>query len=480
MVVGEMPEGVDLLVVGGGPGGYVAALHAARRGRSVLLVDAAGERGLGGLCVSVGCIPSKALIELAGTAHGLGGWAERGLSVPRADVDLVAFQAWKERLVGGLRSGVARLLDQAGVEVRQGRFRFTRRDQGAVESGAGPPSHVQFRSCVLATGSRPAELPPLPHDGVRVLDSTDVLALDQVPASVAVVGGGYVGIELGTALAKLGARVTIVEPADGILPAFGGQVAVPVARRLARLGVDVRTGTTVVADDGERLTVRGPAGVEERLDVDRVVVAVGRMPNTDDVGLDALGVTAGADGLLAVGQDRLLTASVAAIGDITPGPALAHKATAEARVAVDVLCGVANAFDPSAVPAVVFSDPEVATVGLSLDEARAQGHDADVASFPASALGRARTLAEDTGFTRLVYVRADGTLLGAQLVGPHASDLVAEAALAVEMGANLEDLAETIHPHPTMSESFAEAALVGLGTPVHIAAGRAGSGRAAG
>lgn len=481
MVVGEMPEGVDLLVVGGGPGGYVAALQAARRGRSVLLVDAAGKQGLGGVCLSVGCIPSKALIELAGAADGIGSWAGRGLCGPRPDVDLAAFQEWKQRLVDGLRTGVEGLLAGAGVEVWQGWFRFTRHDQGAVASGDGPPTHVRFRSCLLATGSRPVVLPHLPQDGTRILDSTDVLGLTEIPGRVAVVGGGYIGVELGTALAKLGTQVTVLEAADSLLPALGDRVAVPVARRLGELGVDVRTGTVAVADDGARLTVRGPSGEEQALAVDRVVVAVGRVPNTDDLGLDALGVRPGADGLLAVGADRTLTAAVAAIGDITAGPALAHKATAEAHVAVDALCGVPNGFDPVAIPAVVFGDPEVATVGLTLADARAQGHRAEVASFPSAALARARMLAGDAGFTQLVHERDDGRLLGAQLVGPHATELVAELAVAVEMGANLEDLAETIHPHPTMSEAVSEASRVGLGTPVHVAAGRvAGAGGAGG
>ncbi|MQA03619.1 MAG: dihydrolipoyl dehydrogenase [Streptosporangiales bacterium] len=473
MVVGEMPEGVDLLVVGGGPGGYVAALEAARRGRSVLLVDAAGKQGLGGVCLSVGCIPSKALIELAGAADGIGSWAGRGLCGPRPDVDLAAFQEWKQRLVDGLRTGVEGLLTGAGVEVRPGWFRFTRHDQGAVETGEEPPTHVRFKSCVLATGSRPVVLPHLPPDGTRILDSTDVLGLAEVPGRVAVVGGGYIGVELGTALAKLGAQVTLVEAADSLLPALGDRVAVPVARRLDELGVDVRTSTVAVADDGVRLTVRGPSGEEDPLAVDRVVVAVGRAPNTDDMGLDALGVSPGADGLLAVGSDRMLTGAVAAIGDITPGPALAHKATAEAHVAVDVLCGVANGFDAAVIPVVVFGDPEVATVGLTQAEVRAQGYAADVASFPLATLARARMLAGDAGFTQLVHERDGGRLLGAQVVGPHATELIAELALAVEMGANLEDLAETIHPHPVMSEAVTEAARVGLGAPVHVAAGRA-------
>lgn len=468
MVVGEMPDAVDLLVVGGGPGGYVAALAGAQAGRDVVLVDSLGDEGLGGACVNVGCIPSKALIEMATTVHSLAGWSKRGITTETApQVDMVAFQGWKSDLVGGLTGGVKQLLNAAGVKVRQGYFRFTRADQGALEYGDSPPTHIQFKSCILATGSRPTALPHLVRDGTRVLDSTDVLALIEVPKRVAVVGGGYIGVELGTALLKLGADVVMVEMADRLLPTLPSEVAAPVQRRLRQLGMDVRTSTKVSADDGTHLTLLGPGG-EKRLEVDCVVVAVGRVPNTDDLGLDVLGVKTDDRELLPVGQDLLVTRRVAAIGDITPGPALAHKASAEAHVAVDVLCGRPAAFDPASIPAVVFSDPEVAVTGLSLAEAQAQGIDASVASFPVVASGRARTLYEHAGFTQLVYSNDGGVVIGAQIVGPHASDLVAEATLAIEMGANLVDVAQTIHPHPTMGETLMEAALVGLGHPIHV------------
>lgn len=468
MVVGEMPDAVDMLVVGGGPGGYVAALAGAQAGRDVVLVDSRGDAGLGGVCLNVGCIPSKALIEMATMVHSLGGWSKRGITIDSApQVDMSAFQGWKSDVVGGLTGGVKQLLNAAGVKVRQGHFRFTRADQGALEYGDSPPTHIQFKSCILATGSRPAMLPHLRRDGTRILNSTDVLAMTEVPRRVAVIGGGYIGVELGTALLKLGVDVVMVEMADRLLPTLPAEVGAPVQRRLKQLGMDVRTGSKVAADDGTHLTLATAEG-EKLLEVDCVVVAVGRVPNTDDLGLDALGVKADERGLLEVGPDLLLTRRVAALGDITPGPALAHKASAEAHVAVDVLCGRPAAFDPATIPAVVFSDPEIAVTGLTREEAQSQGIDASVASFPIAASGRARTLYENAGFTQLVYTDEGGVVIGAQLVGPHASDLVAEASLAIEMGANLVDVADTIHPHPTMGETLMEAAYVGLGKPVHV------------
>jgi dihydrolipoamide dehydrogenase len=473
MVVGEMPEGVDLLVVGGGPGGYVAALAAAQLGRKVVLVDADGEDGLGGICVRVGCIPSKALIELASQVHSGPAWHERGAPATAAGtVDLAAFQRWKSEVVGGLNSGVRGLLQRAGVEVRRGWFRFTRPNQGALVADPDlPPTHLQFRSCIVATGSRPVELECLPFDGTRIVSSTEVLDLTELPHTVAVVGGGYIGLELGTALAKLGSNVTIVEAQGSLLPTMDRSIGDLIARQAKALGVEVLTGTRVTGDTGSRLQVDTAGGTVE-LDVELVVVAVGRIPNTDDLGLGALGVDPAPDGRLDVGADLLLTPRVAAIGDIAPGPALAHKASAEAHVAAAVLSGQAERFDPAVIPAVVFSDPEVAQAGLTVTGAAAVGHVVGTASFPFSASGRARTLGESAGFVEYVYDATTGIVLGATIVGPHASELIAEAALAIEMAAHLEDLAGTIHAHPTMAEVHHEAALVGLDRPVHVPAAR--------
>lgn len=467
MVVGEMPEAIDLLVVGGGPGGYTAALEASHRGRHVTLVDVDGNEGLGGVCLNVGCIPSKALIELADRAHGVAHWSTRGLFATAPTIDMNAFQGWKSDLVHRLNAGVGTLLEHAGVEVIRGRFRFTRSDQGAVEHGASPPRHLRFHSCVIATGSRPRPLEALPRDGSRVLNSTDVLELQELPSHTTVVGAGYVGLELSTALSKLGVGVTLVEAADRILPAMASSLAGPIARRLEELGVEVITSAHVTGDDGEALSVEC-ASSRRRIQTDCVVVATGRVPNTDDLGLASLGIEADRSGLLRPAPDRRVTPIVAAIGDVVPGPSLAHKATAEARVAVETLCGRPAVFDPAAVPEVVFSDPEVAVAGASPDEARVRGHEVAQATFPFTASGRASIIGEQLGSVTWTFDSASGVVLGAELIGPRVGDLVAEAALAIEMGAVLEDIAATIHPHPTLSESLAESAAAGIGFPIHV------------
>jgi dihydrolipoamide dehydrogenase len=462
-----MPSSVDLLVIGGGPGGYVAAIAAAQLGRSVVLVDSQGEAGLGGVCVNVGCIPSKSLIELAHATHGILDWSQRGMKLAaQPNVDMKDFQTWKSEVVAGLNGGVRQLLKSAGVEVRQGFFRFTRKDQGVLEFGEAPPTHIQFNSCIIATGSRPMMIAELPHDGKRILDSSDVLNLDVLPKTIAIVGAGYIGVELGTALAQLGSAVIMIEAGERILPAIPAPLVAPVARRLAELGVQVHTKTTVVSDDGKSLCVITD-GVTSQIDVDYVVVVIGRTPNTDDIGLEVLGVKPNARGILEVGSDLLVTSKIAAIGDITPGPALAHKASAEAHVAAEVLSGHAVRFDPTAIPAVIFSDPEIAMTGLTLEEATTAGYAAQVAMFPMAASGRAYTLGAKAGFAQLVHTR-DGIVLGAQIVGSRASEYIAEVTLAIEMGASLQDLADTIHPHPSMSETLPEAARVGLGFPIHV------------
>ena len=378
------------------------------------------------------------------------------------------FQTWKSEVVGNLNGGVKQLFKAAGIEVRQGYFRFTRKDQGALDSGdEHPPMHIKFKSCVIATGSRPTIIPNLKRDGVRIIDSTDVLALDHLPERIAVVGGGYIGVELGTALAKLGSHVTVIEAGERLLASMPSNIVAPVAKRLGELGVDVRTETTVVGDTGTQLIVKS-AVAQQALDVDLVVVCVGRTPNTDDLGLEVLGVTPNDRGLLEVGADLLITPQVAAIGDIIPGPALAHKASAEAHVAAEVLSGHDASFTPLGIPAVVFSDPEIATTGLTQVEATNRGLEVTTSMFPMAASGRARTMNESAGVAQIVHT-ADGVIVGAQMVGPHVSELIGEMTLAIEMGGNLQDLADTIHPHPTVSETLVEAARVGLGFPIHVA-----------
>jgi dihydrolipoamide dehydrogenase len=467
MVVGQIEEPVEFAVVGGGPGGYAAALRAARLGRRVTLIDRDGADGVGGVCLRVGCIPSKALIEAAEHAHRARAGERMGVTARLEAVDMKRFQAWKSEVVGGLTDGVRRLLKNAKVEIVGGEFRFTGASTGVINTPDGQPGFVRFDDLVLATGSRPVELAELPLDGKRVLDSTGALDLDHVPRTLAVVGAGYIGLEIGIAFAKLGAKVSLIEAEARILPTMDAHLVRPVARTLKALGVEVHANARALGHGRGRLAVATGDG-ESTLAAEVVVVAVGRRPNTDDLGLDEAGLSPGESGLLAVAGDRRLASHVAAIGDITPGPALAHKATAEALVAADALCGRKTAFVAQAIPAVVFSDPEIATVGLTESEAEAEGIDAEAATFPLTASGRARTLGAREGFLQIVADKHDGRILGVHIAAPHASELIAEGALAIEMGATLEDLALTIHPHPTLSEQYAEAAHLGLGQPLHM------------
>jgi dihydrolipoyl dehydrogenase len=477
MVVGEVATGVDLLVIGGGPGGYSAALRAAAAGRTVTLVE---RDRLGGVCLNVGCIPSKALIHVADTAALPDETGAIGVDL-QASVDLDRAQAWIGDVVGRLTGGVEQLLRDAGVTLATGTARFATARRIAVTLGD-DANFYEFGSVILATGSRSVELPGLPFDGERILDSTAALALRHVPHRLTVVGGGYIGVELGGAFAKLGADVTIVELADQLLPGMPLGLARTLERAFRARGVTIRLGTKVLDIDGDDLVVEGPSG-DARLpigacDGDRggvVVVAVGRRPNTDSLGLTQAGVSLHADGRIVVAPDRRAAKDVYAIGDITPGPALAHKATAEAEVAVTAAGGRRAAFDPATIPAVVFSDPQVATVGLTAEQARRSYLAPDEITsfrFPLSASGRALALARPEGYVEVVAERgggpAGGTVLGVHMVGAGVAELAAEAALAVEMGATTEDLALTIAPHPTLSEALAEAAMGALGRPLHV------------
>jgi dihydrolipoamide dehydrogenase len=359
--------------------------------------------------------------------------------------------------------------------VVSGTARFATAKRVAVWEGSGTgyapqdaaARFFEFGSAIVATGSRTVQLPELPFDGLRVLDSTAALALDQLPRQLVVVGAGYIGVELGTAFAKLGAAVTMVELTDRLLPGMPAGLARVVERALRARGVGLHLGTKALGLDGGDLVVEGPDG-EHRLPADAVVVAVGRRPNTDTLGLEQAGIRLDAAGLVPVDPARRAAKAIYAIGDITAGPALAHKATAEAEVAALAAAGRPAAFDPATVPAVVFSDPEVATVGLTAEQAGQAGAEPMSFTFPLAASGRAVTLGRTGGHVEVVADRGDGTVLGVHLVGPAVAELAFAAALAVEMGATVEDLALTIAPHPTISEALAEAAKGAAGRPLHV------------
>jgi dihydrolipoamide dehydrogenase len=452
MVAGEIARPVDILVLGGGPGGYTAAARAIELGRDVVLVE---SEQLGGTCLNVGCIPSKALITLAHDLRRARHRAATGTGlIGDIGVDLAAGQRWMGGVVQSLRDGVDTLL--RGVEVINGTGRFIGRDRVAVET-EDHVEHLQFRQAIIATGSRPVELATLPVDQQRILDSTGALALAKVPDDLVVVGGGYIGIELGTAYANLGSRVTVVEAADRILGEFDDDGVGVVRRRLDELGVTVRTGTTVAADEDGAVVLETAAG-KERIPASHVLVAVGRRPNTDDLQLEDVGLTTAAGGRIDVdAQRRTAVPTIFAIGDVTDGPALAHKASAEGRVAAEAMCGQPSAFD-QLVPLIAFCEPELAAVGVTEDDARTAGGAIVVGKARFGVNGRALTLEQPAGLVKLVVDSQGGFVVGALIAGPNASELIAELTVAVECALRLDDLIGAVHPHPTLGEAISDAA----------------------
>ncbi|QSO50278.1 dihydrolipoyl dehydrogenase [Alicyclobacillus curvatus] len=466
MVVGEFTEEVDVLVVGAGPGGYVAAIRAAQLGKNVTIVDKAE---LGGVCLNRGCIPSKALISAAHHYEAAKEETFPGIATT-ASLDFAKVQEWRQSVVDKMTGGVKTLMKGNKITVMQGEVFFTAPNECRVVTEY-EGKKIHFQDCILATGSRPIELRALPFSK-RVISSTEALTLPEVPERLVVVGGGYIGIELGQTYAKFGSKVTIVEGLDSILSVFDAQLTRLVTRNLKKYNVDIHTGALAqsVQEDENSVTLTFKVKDEEKtVTADYVLVTVGRRPNTDDIGLDAAEVKIGEKGLIEVdGQCRTSNPHIYAIGDIVPGAALAHKASYEGKVAAEAIAGKASTVDYRCIPAVVFSDPEIATVGQSEDEAKAQYGDVSVGRFPYAANGRATALNATDGYVKLIAEKESGLLVGAQVIGVEASNLIAELGLAIEMSATLEDVALTIHAHPTLGELVMEAAEVGLGSPIHI------------
>lgn len=446
-----------LAVIGGGPGGYVCATRAAQFGVDTILVES-GQ--LGGTCLNVGCIPSKALIhaaDLFATARQQAKSGTHGITVADPVLDFGETRDWMDGVTGRLRSGVAGMLERAGVKSLSGRARFL--DGKTVEvRGETGVTRIHAENIVIATGSRPVSLPGLPLGG-KVLDSTGALALRDVPPRMAVIGAGYIGLELGTAFAKLGSAVTLIEAATTILPQFDQTLTRPVIRRLGQLGVTLRLGTSVTgwSDASGQLRLEDADG-PQTIDVDRVLVTVGRVPNFDGLALEELSLHRDGACIQVDDQCRTSMRGVFAIGDVTPGLMLAHRASAQAEIVADVVAGRSNAWNKVCIPAICFTDPEIVSVGLQPDEARALGPVA-VSQFAFRGNGRAQTLDATDGFLRIVARQADHVILGVQATGPGVSEMLAGFTQAIEVGLRAEDIAAVIHPHPTLSEVFQEAAL---------------------
>lgn len=460
-----------LVVVGAGPGGYAAAFLAADLGVPVTLVDP--EPDPGGVCLYRGCIPSKALLHVAKVIDEARRAADYGVEFNEPRIDVDRLRSWKDRIVGKLTGGLGQLRQQRNVDYVQGRARFHDAHSLDVETVSGEQRRIGFEHAIVATGSSPAAVPGFPEASPRIIDSTAALELESVPERLLVVGGGYIGLELGSVYAALGSRVTLVEMLGGLLSGVDPDLVRPLARELGRRFEEVLLGTRVTrvaeSDAGVEVVLEGEnVGRAERR-FDRVLVAVGRRPNSAGLGLENTGVEVGEDAFIRVDrQMRTAESSIFAIGDVVGQPMLAHKATHEGRVAVEAAAGRKVAFEPAAIPAVVFTDPEVAWCGLTEQQAREQGREVAISRFPWAASGRAATLGRADGVTKLVIDPDTERILGVGITGPGAGELIAEGVLAVEMAVVVRDLELTIHPHPTLTETLMEAAEIFFGRSTHV------------
>lgn len=458
-----------LLVIGAGPGGYVCAIRAGQLGIDTVIVE---STKLGGSCLNVGCIPSKAMIHVADefekAAHAAAGKTPFGLTAAEPALDFKQAVAWKDGIVQRLNNGVAALLRKAKVKIVHGRARFRDGKTVVVETETGPKT-ISAETVVIATGSVPVELPALPFGG-NVISSTGALSLPEVPKRLAVVGGGYIGLELGIAFAKLGAKVTVVEAQSRILPLYDEELTAPVAKRLKELGVETHLNAKALgpAAKGVGLRIESAGGEETTLEADKVLVTVGRKPMTEGLGLDELVLDMDGRFIRIDERCRSSMRGIFAIGDVTGEPMLAHRAMAQGEMVAEIVAGLPRSFDKRAMPAICFTDPEIVSVGLSPTEAKTAGVEVKIGQFPFAANGRAMTLGDEAGFVRVVAQASNDLVLGIQAVGAGVSELSTGFGLAIEMGATLPDIAGTIHAHPTQGEGFQEAALKALGHAIHI------------
>lgn len=468
MVVGDFAIELDTVVIGAGPGGYVAAIRAAQLGQKVAIVE---RDFLGGTCLNVGCIPSKALINAGHVYHSAKTAQFCGVSAHNISVDWDKTQQWKqEEVVDKLTAGIGMLLKKNKVEVLEGEaffvddqtFRLIKEDSAQTYS---------FNNAIVATGSTPIEIKGFPF-GERIVDSTGILALPEIPNDLVIVGGGYIGSELAGVYANFGTKITILEGSNQIIPTFEKDMVATVEKNFKKKGVDIITNAMAKKAEvkGDRVIVTYEAdGREYQIEADYCGVTVGRRPNTSELGLEIAGVELDERGLIKVDkQGRSSKAHIYAIGDVVPGAALAHKASYEGKVAAAAISGHKDEVDYIAMPAVCFTDPELASVGYTAKEAKEAGLDVSTAKFPMAGNGRALSLNQTDGFVRLVTTKEDHIIVGAQVAGPSASDVIAELALAVECGLNAEDIALTIHAHPTIAEVTMDVAELALGHPIHM------------
>jgi len=466
-----MADRFDVVVIGAGPGGYVAAIRAAQLGKKVACVDRRAT--LGGTCLNIGCIPSKALLDSSEHyAFARSHLATHGVTVGDVGLDLGRMMQRKDQVVKGLTDGVAYLFKKHGIAFVHGSARLGGKGRVIVKANQRSEKTLQAAAIILATGSEPATLPAVPFDGTNIISSTEALSLDKVPAHLLVVGGGYIGLELGSVWARLGAKVTVVEFLPQIVPSMDSEIAGQLQRSLTKQGLKIQTGTRVLsaATQAGRVVLTAEANGEGVHQADKVLVAVGRRPCTNGLGLEEAGVQVDAkSGRLPV-NDTFQTnvPGVLAIGDVIAGPMLAHKAEDEGIAAAEFLAGKRGHVNYATLPAVIYTWPEVASVGQTEEQVKESGREYRVGKFPFAANGRARCLGETEGMVKILADARTDRILGVHIFGPRASDMIAEAVVAMEYAASAEDLARTCHPHPTLTEAVREAALAVEQRAIHI------------
>ena len=471
MVMGELSQETELLVIGGGPGGYAAAFRAADLGMDVTLVEISEKPG--GVCLFRGCIPSKAYLHLAELIHDAAHAGAMGLKFGSPEIDLENVRNFKNRVVEKLADGLVNLGKSRGVQRIRGRATFE--NSKTVRIFESDVSHIKFRQAILATGSHPTPFPGVPFKkGGRIMNSTAALNLAEVPKNLLVIGGGYVGLELGSVYAALGSRVSVVELGDRLLPGIDAYLVEPLKRRLVKLFESIMLNTKVkgLEESLDRVKVIFEGDVDPaEQEFERVLVAIGRRANSANIGLEKTSVEVEDRGFVKVNERQQSTdENIYAVGDVVGGMMLAHKASYEGKIAAEVIAGEPSAFDARAIPAVVYTDPQIAYCGLTEEEAHRQGKKIDVNRFPWKFSGRAATMDAGEGLTKMIIEPGTGRILGIGVTGRNAESLIAEGVLAVEMGALAQDIGLTIHPHPTLSETEMEAAEIFTGTATHILA----------
>ena len=468
MVMGEFTQETDLLVIGGGPGGYAAAFRAADLGLDVTLVETAPEPG--GVCLFTGCIPSKTLLYVTELIHDARRSSEMGITFSEPEVNLELLRAWKSKVIARLAKGLAGLTQRRGILYLQGKATLEDSSHARVQNTGS--SHIRFKHAILATGSRPRPLPGVPFKpGGRVMDSTGALELADVPERLLVVGGGFVGLELGSVYASLGSRVVLVEGNGQLMRGIDHDLSRPLLERLKDLFESIHYNTIIdsLEEDDTGVDVKFRGEIESKAQrFDRVLVAAGRLPDSEGLGLENTGVKTDDHGFIIVDRQRRTTdEKIFAVGDVAGGAMLAHKAMHEGKVAAEVISGMPSSFDFQAIPAVLYTDPQIAVCGLSEEAAKKRGIKVRVARFPWSASGRAVSMGL-SGMTKMIIDQDSQRVLGVGIVGREAGEMISEGVLAVEMGALAEDVSLSIHPHPTLSEAEGEAAGAFLGSSTHI------------